>query len=73
MRENLINARKKEKLTQTEVAHKLGVSDRHYRTLEAGTSDGSVRVWQELSRLFGKTINHLLTNAKEPDGNPAES
>ena len=61
MRENLINARKKAKYTQLELATKLGITDRHYQCLEAGTSKGSVDVWEKLKIiLHAKTIDWLL-------------
>lgn len=72
MRKNLICERKKSNFTQAEVSTRLGITSRQYRRLEAGTSDGSVRLWEDLSELFGKTINYLLVNTKEPDGNQAE-
>ena len=60
MRTNLINERKKKKLTQAEVAEILGVTTRQYQALEAGTSKGSVAVWERLKDLFHKSIDYLL-------------
>lgn len=60
MRTNLINVRKSKKLTQAETAKLIGITDRQYQRLEAGTSDGSVKVWQRLSELFNKSIDRLL-------------
>lgn len=65
VRKNLINARKKAKLTQRETALKLDLSLRQYQSLEAGTSYGSVKVWQCLSRMFGRTIDYLLATKEE--------
>ena len=65
VRKNLINARKKAKLTQRETALKLDLSLRQYQSLEAGTSNGSVKTWQQLSRLFGRTIDYLLATKEE--------
>lgn len=60
-RENLINARKKQGCTQLELANKLGITERHYRALEAGTSKGSVDVWEKLKVvLHAKSIDWLL-------------
>lgn len=64
-RENLINERKKAELTQKETALLLELSLRQYQSLEAGTSDGSMKVWRNLSRLFGKTIDYLLETTDE--------
>lgn len=60
VRQNLINARKKANLIQAELALKINVTTRQYQRLEAGTSKGSVEVWEKLSSLFGKSINFLL-------------
>lgn len=74
-RKNLINTRTIKKLTQVELAKLLGVSERQYQNLEAGTSNGSVEIWQKLKEITGKSIDFLLEQeviAKKPDGNPAE-
>lgn len=74
-RQNLISARIEKELTQVEIAKLLGVSERHYKSLEAGTSDGSVKVWEKLKEITGKSIDFLLEQeaiAKKPDGNPAK-
>lgn len=68
MRKNLINTREKKHLTQAEMAKQLNVSVRQYQNLEAGTSDGSVRVWQRLKEITGESIDYLL----EQENNPKE-
>ena len=60
MRKNLINARQKAQLTQMELATKLNITVRHYQALEAGTSEGSVKVWRKLKDLLHKPIDYLL-------------
>lgn len=60
LRINLINERKKKQLTQTETAEFAGISTRQYQALEAGTSEGSIKVWKKLSDLFKQTIDYLL-------------
>lgn len=60
MRKNLITERKQKKLTQAETANKIGITARHYKALEAGTSDGSIKVWLKLKDLFHKPIDYLL-------------
>lgn len=61
MRENLIKARKKAKYTQLELAGKLGITEWHYQNLEAGTSKGSVDIWEKLKAiLHAKSIDWLL-------------
>ena len=60
-RNNLINLRKEKGYTQLELANEVGISDKHYQSLEAGTSDGSVKVWQHLKKLLGaSSIDFLL-------------
>lgn len=65
MRKNLINLRKKIGLTQAQTAMKLGICIRQYKSLESGTSEGSVKVWQHLKELLGaKSIDFLLKQEK---------
>lgn len=60
MRKTLIEKRKAEDYTQAEIAKKIGISVRQYKYLEAGTSDGSMKVWQELKRLLKTPIDSLI-------------
>jgi DNA-binding XRE family transcriptional regulator len=48
-------------MTQEEAANFLNITTRHYQTLESGDSDGSVKIWQQLSRRFNVSINDLLS------------
>ena len=52
MRENLRNARKAANMTQGQVAEKLGISERYYRFIEAGTRGGDFEIWDALEDLF---------------------
>jgi DNA-binding XRE family transcriptional regulator len=63
MRLNLIQQRKQHQYTQSDMANYLHFSERHYRALEAGTSDGSVKIWQQLAQKFNTTIDCLLEQA----------
>lgn len=75
MRLNLVNERRKKQLTQAETAKVISVTTRQYINLEAGTSDGSIKVWQKLKNLFNKPIDFLLeqeTTDTEPEGNQVE-
>nr|WP_312579616.1 helix-turn-helix transcriptional regulator [Sedimentibacter sp.] len=63
MRINLINARKNANLTQSQVSKKIEVSERHYQKLEAGTSNGSIKIWCKLKSLFNQPIDCLLEQA----------
>lgn len=60
LRENLISARKNRELTQAQVADTIGVSERQYQRLEAGTSNGSIDTWSKLKALFNTNIDDLL-------------
>jgi transcriptional regulator with XRE-family HTH domain len=61
MRPRLIQERKKHNITQEEAANFLNITTRHYRTLESGDSDGSVKIWEQLSKRFNVSINELLS------------
>lgn len=68
MRKNLIAKREQKKLTQAETAKAIGITTRQYINLEAGTSDGSVKVWQKLKDLFKTSIDTLLENTTKNGG-----
>ena len=53
MRETLKNARKQAGMTQQQMAHKLGISLRHYKYIEAGTVIGSIQIWDDLEDITG--------------------
>ncbi len=59
MRINLIKERKKKHLTQIQIANNLKISERHYKSLEAGTSKGSMKIWENLKQFFHKSIDYL--------------
>lgn len=66
MRQNLINARKSKDYTQLDLAIKLGITERHYQALEAGTSDGSIKIWCKLKQLLrAKSIDWLLEQSDD--------
>ena len=60
MRQNLRNARKRKGLTQNDIARLLNITVRQYGAIETGASNGSVKVWQEIKRVLGGTIDDLL-------------
>lgn len=61
MRKNLKDLRKKRGFSQKELAEKLNISERQYQKLEAGTSNGSVALWQNLKTILqSKTLDYLL-------------
>ena len=60
MRHNLRKARKRNGLTQNDIARLLNITVRQYGAIETGASNGSVKVWQEIKRVLGGTIDDLL-------------
>lgn len=62
MRQNLRKARKRKGLTQNDIARLLNITVRQYGAIETGASNGSVKVWQEIKRVLGGTIDDLLQN-----------
>ena len=52
MRKNLKEARQKAGMTQKEVAEKLGIHERYYKSLESGERRGSIEYWDALEDLF---------------------
>lgn len=60
MRQNLRKARKRKGLTQRDIARLLNITVRQYGAIESGESNGSVKVWQEIKRVLGGTIDDLL-------------
>lgn len=66
LRKNLIKERQNNNLTQVELAKQLEISVRHYKSLEAGTSNGSVEIWYKLKKIFEvETIDYLLEQEVE--------
>jgi len=59
VRKNLINARKKAKQTQKNLATILNITERQYRSIENGKSDGSMKIWKKLRILLNATIDDL--------------
>ena len=53
MRKILQGARKAAGMTQKQTAQTVGVSERYYQHIEAGTREGKARVWDRLEERFG--------------------
>lgn len=51
-RHNLYMLRCKNKLTQTEMANKIGVSSRGYQNVEWGKRDGTADFWSGVQKAF---------------------
>lgn len=52
MRENLKKARKQAGMTQQQVADKLDIGLRYYKSLESGERLGGIELWDTLEDLF---------------------
>jgi transcriptional regulator with XRE-family HTH domain len=48
-------------MTQTEVAHRIGVTQGHLSALESGDKEAGAAVLLAISREFGKSVDWLLT------------
>jgi len=59
-RDNLKEARQEKGFTQANIAEILGISERQYRSLEAGTSNGTIPLWEQLKSILGGSIDYLL-------------
>ena len=64
--ENIIQLRKKNKLTQAELAERLNYSDKAISKWERGESVPDVEILKKVAEMFGVTVDYLLTeNAQE--------
>ena len=67
MRENLKKLRIQNELTQIKIAEQIGIEKRQYQALEAGTSYGSVPVWEKLRDILkAPSIDYLLEQPRQP-------
>jgi transcriptional regulator with XRE-family HTH domain len=48
-------------ITQTEVVHRIGVTQRHLSALERGDKEAGAAVLLAISQEFGKSVDWLLT------------
>ena len=64
---NLKIARKNANLTQIQVAHALNVSERHYRSFEAGAFEPDLAKLVALADLFGVSVDWLLGRRDSDD------
>ena len=62
IRSNLRKARKRKNLTQKQTADVIGVTDRQYQHIEAGTRGTSESNWLKLFDLFERSVplNELM-------------
>ncbi len=61
---SLAELRKEQKLTQAELGEKLGVTNKTVSRWEIGIYVPPVEILEKLSRLYGLTINEILSGRK---------
>jgi len=69
MRENLKAARKAKKLTQQQLADKLGLSLRYYKSVESGERLGGIWMWDMLEDILGVNQRDLRENHPDTKDN----
>lgn len=72
MRENLKKARKEAGLTQQQVADKLDIGLRYYKSLESGERLGGIELWDALEDLFSihqRKLREISTTHPDREGN----
>ena len=57
---NLMLVRKKKKMTQVDLAKRLGVTRGTIANWESGTSNPSIEILLELSRIFDVSVDYLI-------------
>lgn len=62
MRENLKKARKEAGMTQQQIADRLGIGERYYKSIESGERLGGIGVWDALEDIFGVNQRFLREN-----------
>ena len=72
LRKNLIDARKKHKITVVEAAQRVGVRQRMYYYYENGEKDPSLSVALKLEKLYKVPISELLVQYPNTESVSAE-
>lgn len=62
MREHLRTARKAARLTQQQMADRLGIHERYYKAIESGEKLGAIWLWDMLEEMFGVSQRFLREN-----------
>lgn len=65
MRKNLKEARQAAGLTQQQMADKLEIEQRYYKSLESGERLGGIWIWDKLEDLLG--VNQRALRENHPD------
>jgi DNA-binding XRE family transcriptional regulator len=54
----------KDNLTQKQIAKTIGITERMYRHIEAGTRNGKTEIWLKLSEVLGVDVGKIYTPNK---------
>ena len=65
--DNLTKLRKKHKLTQVELAHKLGFSDKSVSKWEQGDTIPDIETIKKIADLYGVSVDSLLEDKPQED------
>lgn len=68
----ILSSRKKKKLTQSQLAEQLGVSDRSVSNWENGKNVPDLSLWKPLCEILHITINELLSGEEITEDNDQE-
>jgi DNA-binding XRE family transcriptional regulator len=71
--EQLIAKRKSYNLLQEQVAKAVGISERHYRNLEAGENIPNVETAISIAKLLKSTVPYLFGSRRQPEENNLHS
>lgn len=72
MRKNLKKARKDAGMTQQNIADRLGIGLRYYKSLESGERLGSIEIWDTLEDMFNihqRKLREISTIHRAPEDN----
>lgn len=63
VKKNMRKLRKKHKLTQAEVAQKLGITVQHYQQIESGKTPPNLRIVSKMCEVFGVHPSYFFSEA----------
>lgn len=70
MRKNLKEARQRAGMTQQQMADKLEIHERYYKSVESGERLGSIHIWDMLEDILGANQRFLRKIHPGPKDNP---
>ncbi len=65
--ERIQQLRKAHGMTQTQLAVRLNIGDRHLRKIEAGEKGPSIDILVEISGLFGVSLDYIIVGRQSQD------